>query len=83
MSVVLRIGAVLVGLSAGGCHAYQRDPGYARARLVEVLHDPFGGANLKYTLALGVAGLVVATVVLFAIGSVRRARARRLSRRGD
>ena len=83
MSVVLRIGAVLVGLSAGGCHAYQRDPSYARARLVEVLHDPFGEANLKYTIVFGVLTIVLATVVLFAVGSVRRARARRLSNRGD
>ena len=60
----MRRTAVLVALLTASCHAYQRDPGYARARLSELVHDPFRPDNAKYTFALACIGAVALLVVV-------------------
>lgn len=64
---VLILSALVTLAAVPGCHAYQRDPGYALARLVDVVQDPTHPNNLPYTVAL-VALALLAVVGVVAIG---------------
>lgn len=64
----------LVALATTGCHAYQRDPGYALARLVDVVQDPVHPNNVPYALAVLALGLLALLGVGAIVARARRAK---------
>jgi len=74
-----RLCLLLTCVAFPGCHPYQQDPHYARARLVEILRDPFHPDNMKYTVVIGVLVVAAAAAVAFTLRFAwrRRGRSRR------
>ena len=64
----------LVALATSGCHAYQRDPRYALARLVDVVQDPVHPNNVPYALAALALGLLALLGVGAIVSRARRAK---------
>lgn len=74
LSVPPRWSLVLVALATSGCHAYQRDPRYALARLVDVVQDPVHPNNVPYALAALALGLLTLLGIGAIVSRARRAR---------